>query len=131
MGRAEPQASLLWTEVGMKHRCSLNKTLLLRVHSKVAEIQLALHGNFTSKFLKREDNSRDLMGLYWQNDRANGRFLQSIGYQFPCAALLKLWGIRENKECRLCKRQHPRDTAWPESLGHTFKPNTQTYETPG
>ena len=84
MGRAEPQASLLWTEVGVKHRCSLNKTLLLRVHSKVAEIQLPLHGNFASKFLKREDNSRDLMGLYWQdkmvNDRANGRFLQSIGY---------------------------------------------------
>jgi len=46
------------------------------------------------------------------------RLLQSIGYQFPCAKPLKLWGLRESDECRLCKRLHPEMTPWPESLGH-------------
>jgi len=44
--------------------------------------------------------------------------LRGIGYQFPCAKLLKLWGIRENDECRLCKRIFPGEMAWQESLGH-------------
>jgi len=61
---------------------------------KVAELQLPLHKNFTSNFLNREDNSKDLLGKHWQDkiftDRAKRRLLQSIGYQFPCAKLLKL-----------------------------------------
>ena len=32
--------------------------------------------------------------------------------------LLKLWGLRDNDECRLCKRLHPDVTLWLESLGH-------------
>jgi len=32
--------------------------------------------------------------------------------------MLKLWGIRGSDECRLCKRLFPKETAWPESLGH-------------
>jgi len=61
---------------------------------KVAGLQLPLHDNFTSNFLNRENNSRDLLGKHWLDkavpDRAKRRLLQSIGYQFPCAKLLKL-----------------------------------------
>ena len=100
----------------------MNKTLPARVHLKVADLQLPIHKNFTSESLNRKNNSRDLLGKFWQDkifsDRSKGRLLQSIGYQFPCAKLLKLWGIRENDECRLCKRLHPDVTPWPESLGH-------------
>jgi hypothetical protein len=78
--------------------------------------------NFTSEFLNREDNSRDLLGKQWQDkavsDRSKRRLLQSIGEQSPCAKLLKLWGLQENNKCRLFKRLHPDVTPWLESLGH-------------
>jgi len=94
-----------WTDAGVEHRCSMNKTLQTRVHLKVAKLKLPLHKNFTSEFLNREDNSRDLLGKHWQDkivpDRSKWRLLQSIGYRFPCAKLLKLWGLRESDECRL------------------------------
>ena len=99
----------------------LHKTLRTRVHLKVSELQLPLYKNHTSEFL-REDNSKDLLGKHWQDkiiaDRSKRRLLQSISHQFPCAKLLKLWGLRDNDECRLCKRLHPEVTPWPESLGH-------------
>jgi len=89
---------------------------------KVSELQLPLHKNYTSEFLNREDNSRDLLGKHWQDktvpDRSKRRLLQSIGHQFPCAKLLKLWGLRDSDECRLCTRLHPEVTPWPESLDH-------------
>jgi len=111
-----------WTDAGVEHRCSMNTTLRARVHLKVAELQVPLHKNVTSEFLNREDNSKDLVGKHWQDmtvsDRSKRRLLQSIGYQFPCAKLLKLWGLRENDECRLCKRLNLEVTPWPESLGH-------------
>ena len=94
------------TEAGVEHRCSMNKTLRTRVHLKVSELQLPLHENYTSEFLKREDNSRDLLGKHWQDksvaDRSKRRLLQGISHQFPCAKLLKLWGLRDNDECRHC-----------------------------
>jgi len=83
-----------WTDAGVEHRCSMSKTLRARVHLKVAELQLPLHKNFTSEFLNREDNSRNLLGKHWQvkavSDQSIRRLLQSIGYQVPCAKLLKL-----------------------------------------
>ena len=117
-----PHPAVSWTDEGVEHRCSMNKTLRTRVHLKVSELQLPLHKNFTAEFLNREDNSRDLLGKHWQDktvpDRSKRRLLQRIGYQFPCAKLLKLWGLRDSDECRLCKRLHPEVTPWPESLGH-------------
>jgi len=111
-----------WTDAGVEHRCCMNKTLRARVHLKVAELQIHSHKNFTSEFFNREDNSRDVLAKHWQDktvlDRSKRRLLQSIGYQFSFAKLLKLWGLRENEECRLCKRLHPEVTPWPESLGH-------------
>jgi len=87
-----------WTVAGVKHRCCINKTLRARVHLKVAELQLPLHKNFTSEFLNWKDNSRDLLGKRWQDkaisDWSKRRLLQSINYQFPCAKLLKLWGLQ-------------------------------------
>ena len=62
------------------------------------------------------------VGKHWQDksvaDRSKRRLLQSISHQFPCAKLLKLWGLRDKDECRLCKRFHPEVTPWLESLGH-------------
>ena len=111
-----------WTDAGVEHRCSMNKTLWTRVHLKVAELKLPLHKNFTSAFLNREDYIRDLLGKHWQDktvpDRSKRRLLQSIGYQFPCAKLLKLWCLRQSDECMLCKRLHPEVTPRPDSLGH-------------
>ena len=48
-----------WTDAGVEHRCSMNKTLQIRVHLKVAELQLPFHKNFTSEFLNREDNIKE------------------------------------------------------------------------
>jgi len=112
-----------WThrtsDVEVEHRCFMNKTLRARIHLKVAELQLPLHKNFTSEFLNREDNSRDLLGKHWQDKtiphQSKRRLLQSIGHQFPCTKLFKLWGLRESDKCRLCKRLHPEVTPWPEA----------------
>jgi len=72
-----------WTSESIEHRCPLNKTLSIRVHKSVAQLQMALHDNFTFRFLIRENNSRELLGAYWQdktiNDRCKRRLLQSIG----------------------------------------------------
>jgi len=88
----------------------------------VAELELSLYNSFTSEFIKREHNSRDLFGKHWQDktvpDSAKRCLLQSMGYQFPCAKLLKLWCIREDDDCSLCKRLHPDVAPWPEILGH-------------
>ena len=64
MGRPKFETHFLMSEAGVEHRCSLNKTLRARVHTKVAELQLTLHDNFTSKFLSRMDNSRALLGKH-------------------------------------------------------------------
>jgi len=61
------QPTFSWTEEGVEHRCSMNNTLQTRVHLKVSELQLPLHKNHTSEFLKREDNSRHLLGKHWQD----------------------------------------------------------------
>jgi len=70
----------------------MNKTLRTRVHLKVSELQLPLHENYTSEFLKREDNSRDLLEKHWQDksvaDRSKRRLLQSISHQFPLPSFL-------------------------------------------
>jgi len=80
-----------WTDAGVEHRCSMNKTLRARVHLKMDRMKLPINNNITSEFLNREDNSRDLLGKHWQDktvsDRSKRRLLQSIGYEFPCAKL--------------------------------------------
>jgi len=55
-----------WTEEGKERRCALNKTLSTRVtvHKQVANIQLSLHDNLTSRFLTRDNNSRSFLGLF-------------------------------------------------------------------
>ena len=40
------QPTFSWTEGGVEHRCSMNKTLRTRVHLKVSELQLPLYKNF-------------------------------------------------------------------------------------
>ena len=59
-----PHPTFSWTEEGVEHRCSMNKTLHTRVHLKVSELQLPLHKNCTSESFDREDNSRDLLGKH-------------------------------------------------------------------
>ena len=67
------QPTFSWTEAGVEHRCSMNKTLRTKVHLKVSEQQLPLHKNYTSEFLKRKDNSRDLLGKHWQDKSVGPR----------------------------------------------------------
>ena len=47
------QPTFSWTEEGVEHRCSMNKTLRTRVHLKVSKLQLHLHKDYTSEFLNR------------------------------------------------------------------------------
>jgi len=48
------------------------------------------------KISQSSNNIKDLLGKHLQDktvsDRSKRRLLQNIGYQFPCAKLLKLWG---------------------------------------
>jgi len=59
------QPTFSWTEEGVEHRCSTNKTLRTRVHLNISEVQLLLHKSYTSECLNREGNSRDLSGKHW------------------------------------------------------------------
>jgi len=88
-----------------------------RVHLKVAELHLPLHNKFTSEFLNRQDNSRDLLGKHTVPDRSKRRLLQKLVTNSNLPQV-KLWSIRENDDCRLCKRLHSNVTPCPESLGH-------------
>jgi len=45
------QPTFSWIEGRVEHRYSIQKTLLTRVHMKLAELLLILHDNFTSEFL--------------------------------------------------------------------------------
>jgi len=87
-----------------------------------ARLQLREHDNLTAKFLKREGNYRSVLGDHWKDKRvtfrAKCRLLQSISFQFPCAANFKKWGWQESEECRLCKALHPNQPAFSECLGH-------------
>jgi len=73
-----PHPAFSWTEEGVEHRCSMNKTLRTRVHLKVSELQFPPHKNYTSEFFNRKDNSRDLLGKRWQDktvsDKSKRRF---------------------------------------------------------
>jgi len=77
---------------------------------------------FKSKFLKREDNCRSVLGDHWKDKRvslrAKRRLLQRISFQFPCAAIFKKWGWQESEECILCKALYLKQPAFAESLGH-------------
>ena len=88
-----------------------------RVHLKVAELHLPLHNKFTSEFLNRQDNSRNLLGKHTVPDRSKRRLLQKLVTNSNLPQV-KLWSIRENDDCRLCKRPHPDVAPWPESLGY-------------
>jgi len=116
------QPTFSWTEEGVKHRCSMDKTLRTRVHLKVSNFNSLFTRTIFQNFVIEKTNSRDLLGKHWQDktvpDWSKRRLLQSISHQFPCAKLLKLWGLRDSDECRLCKRFHLEMTPWPESLGH-------------
>jgi len=111
-----------WTEAGVEHRCSMNKTLRARVHLKV---ELPLDKNFTSELLNREDNS----GIFWGNTGKTNPF-RTACYIVQSIGLLKLCGLRENDECRLCKRLHLDVTPWLESLNR-IQARCPVLQTPG
>jgi len=111
-----------WTASGVAHRITMSKVVKTRAHLMSARLQLHEHGNLTAKFLKREGNCRSVLGHHWKDKRvtfrAKRRLLQSISFQFPCAANFKKWGWQESEECRLCKALHPNQPAFAECLGH-------------
>ena len=67
----------------------MNTTVKARINLMVARLQTSNHSNFTTVFLKEEDNSKEILGRYWKNKeksiKAKRRLLQSIGYQIPVA----------------------------------------------
>jgi len=93
-----------------------------RAHLIAARLQLHEHDNLTAKFLKRDDNCKSVLGDHWKEKwvsfRAKHRLLQSISFQFPCAANFKKWGWQESQECRLCKALFPKQPAFTECVGH-------------
>jgi len=68
-GGPSSRPTFSWTEAGVVHRCSMNKTLRARVNAKVAELQIPLHDNFTSF-----STGRTTVGKFWEN---TGRIRQS------------------------------------------------------
>ena len=46
------------------------------------------------------------------------RLLQCVSLQFPCAMTFKLWDMRDNDKCRLCRRLNPEGAVHAECLGH-------------
>ena len=108
-------------KVGEKlHRRVMSKSVKARVNLMVAKRELPKHNGAVAAFLKKEDHGREFLGLHWADKnapiKAKRRLLQCISLQFPCAATFKPWGMRENDECRLCKRLHPERTAHAECL---------------
>jgi len=111
-----------WTASGVAHRSTMSKVVKTRAHLMAARLQLSEHDNLTAKFLKRKGNCRSVLGDHWKDKRvtfrAKHRLLQSISFQFPCAANFKKSGWQESEECRLCKALYPNQPAFAECLGH-------------
>ena len=82
-----------WTASGIAHRSTMSKLVKSRAHLMAARLQIHEHDNLTAKFLRREGNSRPVLGDHWKDKqvsiRAKRRLLQSICFQFPCAANFK------------------------------------------
>jgi len=112
----------LWTASGKDHRSTVSKVVKTRAHLMAARLQIPEHDNHTARFLKREGNSRAVLGEHWKDKRVSvkskRRLLQSISFQFPCAANFKKWGWQDEDECRLCKALFPGQPAFSECLGH-------------
>jgi len=98
-----------WSEEGKECRCPLNQTLRTRVHKKVAQLQLTLHDNFTSRFLTRK-----------QQQKLSGHIL---------ARQIRIPGINSHapnflnfgssgRTTNAGKRIFSSETAWQESLGY-------------
>jgi len=111
-----------WTATGTAHRSTMSKVVQTQAHLMAARLQIHEHDNLTAKFLKREGNSRSVLGDHWKDKRvsirAKRRLLQSIRFQFPCAENFKKWGWQESDECRLCKSLYPEQSVFSECLGH-------------
>jgi len=111
-----------WTTSGVAHHRTMSKVIKTRAHLIAARLQLCEHNNLTAKFLKREGNCRSVLGDHWKDKRvtfrAKRRLLQSISFQFPCAANFKKWGWQESEECRLCKTLYPNQPVFSECVGH-------------
>jgi len=82
-----------WTTPGVAHRSTMSNVVKTRAHLMAARLQLREHDNLTAKFLKREGSCRSVLGDHWKDKRVTFRakrcLLQSISFQFPCAANLK------------------------------------------
>ena len=100
----------------------MSKVVRTRARLITVRLQIHEHDNLTAEFLKREGNSRLVLGDHWNDKRASirakRRLLQSISFEFPCAANFKKLGWQESDECRLCKSLYPEQPAFSECLGH-------------
>jgi len=111
-----------WAVPGKTHRSTMSKVVKTRAHLMAARLQVLEHDKIATKFLKREGNCRADLGEHWNDKRVSmrvkRRLLQSISFQFPCAANFERWDWQEKGECRLCKAHYPDLPAFSECLGH-------------
>jgi len=107
-----------WTTSGVAHRSTMSKVVKARAHLMAARLQLSEHNNLNAKFLKKQGNRRSVLGDHWKDKRVTFRakrhLLQSISFQFPCAANFKKWEWQDSEECRLCKFLYPNQPAFSE-----------------
>jgi len=96
-----------WLASGVAHRSTMSSVVKTWANLMAARLQLHEHDNLTAKFLKRSNNCRSVLEVHWKDKRvsirAKRRLLQSISFQFQCAANFKKWGWHKSEECRLCK----------------------------
>ena len=98
----------------------MSKGVKALVNLMVDKLQLPKHNGVVATFLKKEDHGREFLGLHWADKnasiKAKRRLRQCVSLQFPCALMIKLWGMWENNECHLCRRLYPEGISHAECL---------------
>jgi hypothetical protein len=95
---------------------SMNDTIKKFIKSQAALSTLypSRSSGVTESFLRRPHSSRDLLGECLSGssfpEKAKKRFMQSVGFRFPCRAFLHQWGKEDSPNCPFCRER--------ESLGH-------------
>jgi len=116
-----------WTDNGITPHSTMDLTVKKRIDLQVSRQQFKIHTGSTANFLTKEDNSRELLGIFHKDRsvwiRARWTVLQCLSHQFPCALQLKKWGMLNDVKGRLCEKYYqekrirePPDPV--ESVGH-------------
>jgi len=109
-----------WTASGIAHRSTMSKVVKTRARPISWPLGSRIMYTIISQpnFSKLKVNCRSVLSDHWKDQRVSIRakrlLLQSISFQFPCAANFKKSGWQEEDECRLCISLHPEQSAFSE-----------------